>query len=89
VNYPSKLKLSGKPKRAVTPFGKFSGLFFLGGGRIYSAYTSILLFITKGSQNRNSNKAGIWRQELVQRPQKDVASWLASPGLLNLLSYRT
>jgi hypothetical protein len=28
-------------------------------------------------------------QELMQRPWRDVTYWLASPGLLNLLSYRT
>jgi hypothetical protein len=28
-------------------------------------------------------------QELMQRPWKDVLYWLASPGLFNLLSYRT
>jgi hypothetical protein len=27
--------------------------------------------------------------ELMQRPWKDVLYWLASPGLLSLLSYRT
>jgi hypothetical protein len=29
------------------------------------------------------------KQELMQRPWRDVPYWLASPGLLNLLSYRT
>jgi hypothetical protein len=29
------------------------------------------------------------KQELMQRPWKDVAYWLASPGLLSLLSYRS
>ena len=29
------------------------------------------------------------KQELVQRPWRDVTYWLASPGLLSLLSYRT
>jgi hypothetical protein len=29
------------------------------------------------------------KQELMQRPWRDVAYWLASPGLLSLLSYRT
>jgi hypothetical protein len=29
------------------------------------------------------------KQELMQRPWKDVIYWLASPGLLSLLSYRT
>ena len=57
--------------------------------RVYSAYTSTLLFITKGSQDRNSHRAGTWRQELMQRPWRDVPYWLASPGLLSLLSYRT
>jgi hypothetical protein len=36
--------------------------------KVYSAYTSTLLFITKGSHDRNSNRAGTWRQELMQRP---------------------
>jgi hypothetical protein len=30
----------------------------LGEERVYSAYTSILLFITKGSQDRNSSRSG-------------------------------
>jgi hypothetical protein len=28
---------------------------------VYSTYISTLLFITKGSQNRNSNRVGTWR----------------------------
>jgi hypothetical protein len=31
----------------------------------------------------------IKNQELMQRPWRDVSYWLASPGLLRLLSYRT
>jgi hypothetical protein len=57
--------------------------------KVYSAYTSILLFITKGSQDRNSHRAGTWRRELRQRPRRSVAYWFASPGLLSLLSYRS
>jgi hypothetical protein len=38
--------------------------------RVYSAYIFTLLFITKGSQDRNSHRAGTWRQELRQRPWK-------------------
>jgi hypothetical protein len=29
------------------------------------------------------------KQELMQKPWRDVLYWLASPGLLSLLSYRT
>jgi hypothetical protein len=54
--------------------------------RVYSAYTSILLFITK--EVRTGTQAG-QEQELMQRPWRDVSYWLASPGLLSLLSYRT
>jgi hypothetical protein len=39
----------------------------IGKERVYSDYTSTLLFITKGSQDRNSRRTGTWRQELVQR----------------------
>jgi hypothetical protein len=34
-------------------------------GRVYSAYISTLMFITKESQDWNSHKAGTWRQELM------------------------
>jgi hypothetical protein len=33
----------------------------IGEERFYSAYTSTWLFITKGSQDRNSHKIGTWR----------------------------
>jgi hypothetical protein len=29
------------------------------------------------------------KQEMMQRPWRDATYWLASPGLLSLLSYRT
>jgi hypothetical protein len=54
--------------------------------RVYLAHTSMLLFIIKGSQDRDSSRAGTWRQELMQRPWRGAAYWLASPGLLTLLS---
>jgi hypothetical protein len=34
-------------------------------------------------------KAGTWRQELVQRPWRNVAYWLTPHALLNLLSDST
>jgi hypothetical protein len=48
----------------------------VGEERVYTAYTSALLFITKGSQDWNSHRAGTWRQEPIQRlmsrPWRDV-----------------
>jgi hypothetical protein len=41
--------------------------------RVYSAYTSTLLFIIKGSQDRNSHRVGTWRQEWMQKPWKKAA----------------
>jgi hypothetical protein len=58
----------------------------VGEERVYSAYTSILLFITK--EVRTGTKQ-VRKQELMQRPWRDFTYWLASPGLLSLLSYRT
>jgi hypothetical protein len=57
----------------------------VGEERVYSAYTSILLFITK--KVRTGTQTG-QKQELMQKPWRDVPYWLASPGLLSLLSYR-
>ena len=55
----------------------------VGEERVDLAYTSILLFIIKGSQDRNSNRAGTWRQELMQRPWgRGAAYYLASPAYL-------
>jgi hypothetical protein len=74
----------------------------VGEERVYSAYNSILLFITrKGfiwltlpcccSSPRKSGLElkQVRKQELMQRPWRDVRYWLASPGLLSLLSFRT
>ena len=57
--------------------------------RVYLAYISMLLFITEGSQGRNSNRGGTWMQELMQRPWRGAAYWLAHHGLFSLLYYRT
>jgi hypothetical protein len=57
----------------------------VGKERVYSAYTSILLSPRKsGLELRQVRK-----QELMQRPWRHVPYWLASSGLLSLLSYRT
>ena len=61
----------------------------VGEERVCLAYTSTILFIREGSQGRNSNRAGIWRQELIQRPPRGAVLWLAPYDLLSLLSYRT
>ncbi|KAM7325014.1 hypothetical protein ACRRTK_015267 [Alexandromys fortis] len=45
--------------------------------------------LTENSEGRNSHRAGIWRQELMQRPWKGAAYRLAPHGLLNLSPYRT
>ena len=54
----------------------------VGEERVHLVYTFILLFITKGYEDRNSSRAGIWRQELMQRPQKSTAYWLAQLAFL-------
>jgi hypothetical protein len=59
----------------------------VGEERVYSAYTSHIAV-------HHQRKSGlelkqVWKQELMQRPWRDVSYWLASPGLLSLLPYRT
>jgi hypothetical protein len=61
----------------------------VGEERVYSASTSTLLFIAKGSQDSNLHRAGTWRQELMQKPWRGAVYWLVSPGLFSLFSYRT
>jgi len=57
----------------------------VGEERVYSAYTSTVLFITKGSQDWSSHlEAGA-----LAKAMEEGLHWLASPGLLGLLSYRT
>lgn len=57
--------------------------------RAYLPNASILLLIIEGSQDKNSNRAGTRRQELVQRPQRSTTYWLVLHGLLRVLFYRT
>jgi hypothetical protein len=59
----------------------------LGKQGFISLTVSIEQFIIKISEGRNSDTAETWRQELMQRPWKGAAYWLASHGLLCWLSY--
>ena len=57
----------------------------VGEERVYSAYTSILLFITK--EVRTGTQAG--QEAGADAEAMEECYWLASPGLLSLLSFRT
>jgi hypothetical protein len=55
--------------------------------RVYSAYT---FHIAVNHQRMSGLELKqVRKQKLMQRPWRDVLYWLASPGLLSLLSYRT
>jgi hypothetical protein len=43
----------------------------------------------KEVRTKNSNRAGTWREELMQRPWRHAAYWLVLQGSLSLLCYRT
>ena len=51
-------------------------------GEAYLVYASIHRLVIEGSQDRNSSRAGTWRQELVQRPWRTAAYQLAQPVFL-------
>jgi hypothetical protein len=58
----------------------------VGEERIYSAY---IFHIAINHQRKSGLELKqVRKQELMQRPWRDVLYWLASPGLLSLLSYR-
>jgi len=61
----------------------------LGEERAYLDYAYTALFIIERSQDRNSSRTGTCRQDLMQRPWRVAAHWLASHGLLSLLYHRT
>jgi len=56
--------------------------------RIYLTYTFASWSITEGTQDRNTTRAGTWRQELKQMPWSGAVFWLAPHVLFNLLSYK-
>jgi hypothetical protein len=59
----------------------------VGEKRIYSAYTFHI--VVNHQRMSGLELKQVRKQELMQRPWRDVPYWLASPGLLSLLSYRT
>jgi hypothetical protein len=56
----------------------------VGEERVYSAYTSTLLFITK----EVSTGTQVDQEAEADAEAMEGCYWLASPGLLSLLSYR-
>jgi|UPI00001F6491 hypothetical protein len=58
----------------------------VGEEKVYLAYTSILLFITK--EGRTGSQAG-QKAGAEAEATEGCSYWLASPGLFSLLSYRT
>ena len=59
----------------------------VGEERVYTVYTS---HIAVNHQRKSGLEfKQVRKQELMQRPWRDVPYQLASPGLLSLLSYRT
>jgi hypothetical protein len=57
-----------------------------GGKGLLSLYFQIIVHhLEKSGQKLKQD----WKEELMQRPWRDVAYWLASYGFLSLLSYRT
>ena len=52
---------------------KYHDLEQVGEKRVYLAYSFISLFITEGSQDKNSSRVGTWRQELIQKPWRNAA----------------
>ena len=55
---------------------------------VYLVYSSTLLFITKGSQDRHSHGRNL-EAGADAEAMKGAAYWLAPCGLLSLLSYIT
>jgi hypothetical protein len=59
----------------------------IGEGRVYSRLT--IPYCCLSPRKSGLELKQVRKQELMQKPWRDVPYWLASPGLLSLLSYRT
>ena len=59
------------------------------GEKVCSALASASQFISEGSQERTSSRTGTWLERMGGHGGRSLAYWFASPGLLNMLSYRT
>ena len=59
----------------------------MGGKGLFGLHLHIAVHHQRKSGQKR-NRAGTWRKELMQRPWRDVAYWIAPHGLLSLLSYR-
>ena len=55
----------------------------VGEERVYLTYTCTSLFIIQRSQDRNSNRAGTWRQASMQRLWKGTSYCLVPHGFLS------
>lgn len=49
------------------------------------AHTPTSLFNINGSPSRNSDRAGIWRLRLMQRPWRSAAYWLSQPDFVVII----
>jgi hypothetical protein len=65
------------------------GEVIVGEERVNPASSSRALLIIKGSKDRNSSRAGTWRQELMHRPWRGPAYLFVHYNVLSLLFYRS
>lgn len=50
-------------------------------------YLILQLVVHHSGKSEKECKTGTWRQEVRQKPQQNVANWLALYGLFSLTSY--
>ena len=59
----------------------------VGEERVYSAYT--FQIAVDHQRKPGLELKHVRKQDLMQKPWRDISWWFASPGLFSLLSYRT